>query len=151
MTKERDEDVGHEIRSQVGGWAMVPNWVLTIGLRPGELAIYVAMRSFADRNGQCWPKADKIAERACGASVGSVHNALTKFRKIGIITSEPWPRANGATGGVIITMCDLPPNRPSPQDEGRDSHSTVSPVSPQDADRMRAIRTPQLTTPLEHL
>jgi hypothetical protein len=80
------------VSSQVGPWAMVPVWILGLGLTGGEIGIYVSLRSYCDRNGDCYPTAKAVAVRA-GCSVGSVRNAIQRFRRLGILTTTEVYRA----------------------------------------------------------
>lgn len=97
-----------EITSEIGPFAIVPTWVLQIGLTGGELATYVALRSFANIAGKCWPTVDTIAGRA-RTTRRTVEKALARFRDLGLMTSHQ--RHNTKTGAVVgctYVLRDIP-------------------------------------------
>jgi hypothetical protein len=80
-------DVEVRVNSQAGQFALVPVWVMSYSLTGNEFRIYVAIRSFCDMCGVCWPKARTIAKRA-NCSVSAVHNATQKFRRLKLLTTK---------------------------------------------------------------
>lgn len=99
------------ITGQVGPVAIVPIWVLTIGLTGGEIAVYVALRSFCDRNGDCFPTARTIATRA-EANVGATRNAIQKFRRLGLLTTDEVYRKNSRELAYLrYHLVDLDPRK----------------------------------------
>lgn len=108
--------VGGRVRSEIGPWAMVPAWVLTVGLTGAQLATYVALRSFADRGGDGWCTSAVIAQRA-GVSAGTVRNATGRLRELGLLTTSVRTRPDGSTAGIDFHMRDTPPERGEPDSE----------------------------------
>lgn len=104
-----DDDVEPQnaVTTQVGPLAMVPVWVLRKGLTGAELAVYVALRSFADRCGEAYPRSKTIAARA-GVHEVTVRKAITRLRELDLVRTEKWHRSDGSVGGLIYHMRDLP-------------------------------------------
>lgn len=117
MTTAADDEVGGQVVSEVGPWAMVPVWVLAKGLKPASLVTYVALRSFADRGGDAHPRAETIAERA-NLAVGTVRNAIQELRAKGLIVTSERRRADGSLAGLVYKMFDIDPT-PQQQVEPR--------------------------------
>lgn len=100
------------VKTQIGPWAHIPVWVLTLGLKGSELAVYVALRSFADRtSGEAHPHVKTIAQRA-GVSERTVERALSRFRELDIMTSQQWHRVDGSIGGCHYLLRDIPVSPP---------------------------------------
>lgn len=109
-----EEDLPEELVSESGPAAWVPAWVLGIGLTDGELRIYVALRTFADRQGKAHPRPETVAERASNVggkpvAVRSVHNAYGRFRQLGLMTTTRRRRDDGSYGPVRVTLLDVRP------------------------------------------
>lgn len=100
------------VTSEVGPWAMVPIWVLTY-LNGSAVAVYVALRSFADQNGAAHPRVKTIAERA-GVSERTVARAITEMRELNLLRTLQWARPDGSIGGCHYYLRDLPPSDVSP-------------------------------------
>ena len=96
------------VTTQVGPWAMVPVWVLGMGLKGAELAVYVSLRSYADRGGDAHPHIKSIAERA-GVHLVTAKKAIARFRELDMIRSEQWYRDDGSIGGCRYHLRDVPP------------------------------------------
>lgn len=110
-TATDSSDDAPSITSQAGPWAMVPIWVLSMGLTGGEVAVYVSLRSFCDRNGHCYPKTRTIAERA-HCSVSAARNAVQKFRTLGILTTtEVYRPGTRELSHLRYYLADLDPRR----------------------------------------
>lgn len=105
---EAPDSTHDDVVSQVGPWAMIPVWVLSLGLSGGELATYVALRSFADRGGQAHPKVKTISERA-GVTERTVERALAKFRALDIVASRQIVGPDGSVIGNRYHVRDVPP------------------------------------------
>lgn len=100
---------------------MVPVWVMKY-LKGADLAVYLSLRSFADRQGNAWPHAKTIAERA-GVAVGTARNAIQKMRQLGLITTTENTRSDGSLSGLNYFMRDVEPKKSRPK-------STISPEIP---------------------
>lgn len=108
MTEPIDDEPITEVVSEVGPWAMVPVWVLSKGLTPAELAVYISLRSFADRQGKAHPKARTIAERALVA-IGTARNAIQSLRDKKLLSTEEVRRADGSLAGLTYRLRDIDP------------------------------------------
>jgi len=108
MTEPIDDEPVTEVVSEIGPWAMVPAWVLSKGLAPAELAVYISLRSFADRQGGAHPKARTIASRAMVA-IGTARNAIQSLRDKKLISTEEMRRPDGSLAGLTYRMRDIDP------------------------------------------
>ncbi len=104
-----DDEVGGEVVTEIGPWAMVPVWVLSKGLKPATLVTYVALRSFADRAGGARPRAETIAERA-HLSVGTVRNSIQELRSKGLLVTSERRRPDGSLAGLTYKLFDIDPS-----------------------------------------
>lgn len=109
-----------------GPWGMVPIWVLDPGqylpavdpatLKEGDdkplngtdMRVYVALRSFADPEGLCWPTTRTVAERA-NVGKSTAEKAIGKLRRIGLLTSEVRHRGDGSISGCLYRLRNDPP------------------------------------------
>jgi hypothetical protein len=106
---DQEPDDASEVTTQVGPWAMVPAWVLGMGLTGAEWAVYVALRSFADRSGGARPKVRTIAERAA-VSERTVERAIARFRTLGMLRSQRiYSRDGREIIGCHYMLRDTPP------------------------------------------
>lgn len=104
-----NERSGGKLRTQVGPAAWVPIWIASAGLTDGEFRVYVALRSYADQDGDgCFPSARKVAKRALVAYT-TARNALQKFNKIGLVVVEPVYRENGSQTSNDYLLIDVCP------------------------------------------
>jgi len=101
-----EEPVG--VTTESGPWGMVPVWVLGLGLSGSELAVYVALRSYADRSRACFPLTAAIADRA-HVSTRSVERALARFRDLEIVVTKRRYRDDGSIAGLVYRMLDVKP------------------------------------------
>lgn len=99
---------GARVTTDVGPWAMVPVWVLRAGLTGAEIAVYVSLRSYADREGSAWPSVQSIADRA-GASRRTAERAIARMRDLGLLETSQWHRPDGSIGGCSYRLRDVPP------------------------------------------
>ncbi len=108
LTSSSDRGGGGNLRTQVGPAAWVPIWVAGVGLTDGEFRVYVALRSFADRDGgNCYPTARSVAARAFVA-YSTARNALQKFNAIGLVEVEHTRREDGGQSSndyLLIDVC----------------------------------------------
>jgi len=65
------EPVG--VTTESGPWGMVPVWVLGLGLSGSELAVYVALRSYADRSRACFPLTASLTGPTCRLGLWNGH------------------------------------------------------------------------------
>ena len=118
------DDTPIEIHSEIGPWAMVPGWVLQVGLSGSELATYVAMRTFTDRHGEGWPTVRKIAERA-GVNIKTAEKAISRMRELGLLTSQRKYRADGSIAGCDYLLTDVAPREGTRETAGGGTRETA--------------------------
>lgn len=87
---------------------MVPAWVLKY-LKGAEVAVYVSLRTFADRAGYGFPHTKTIADRA-GVSVSSTRNCIQKMRKMGLVHTTERRRGDGSLAGLDYLLVDIEPS-----------------------------------------
>lgn len=92
-----DPDEPLQVSTQIGGFAIVPIWVLGVGLTGAELAVYVSLRSFADRQGRAFPHIPTIAARA-NVTDRTVFRALARFRDLGLVRTRQVMQGNEVVG-----------------------------------------------------
>lgn len=86
-------------RSDIGQFAIVPVWMLDMGLNGGEIKNLVALLTWVNReSGEAWPRIKEIADRA-KTSETTTERALARLRELKIISSEIWLRPDGSIGG----------------------------------------------------
>lgn len=96
-------------RSQMGQFAMVPVWVMSMDLTPNEFRIYTAIRSFSNMAGTCWPRMRTISDRA-RCSIKAVQNAVQKFRRLGLVsTVKIFNKDNDGLDRLEYHLADLDP------------------------------------------
>lgn len=109
-----------------GPWGMVPIWILDpdqylpavdpATLKEGDdkplngtdMRVYVALRSFADPDGLCWPTTRTVAERA-KVGKSTAEKAIGKLRRIGLLASEMRYRGDGSVSGCLYRLRNDPP------------------------------------------
>lgn len=97
------------LRTRSGRKAIVPLWVLEAKvLTPGEFAIYVALISHVDQDGECFPTARRLAEITRQA-VGSCRNAVQRFGRLDLLEAVPQYRADGGRTGNLYYVAEVPP------------------------------------------
>lgn len=121
-----DGDREPVVTTDTGPWAMVPAWVLTVGLVGSELAVYVALRTFADRSGDASPYVRTIADRA-GVGLRTAEKAIARLRDLGLVTSTQRHRADGSLAGCDYHLTDVMP--PSLRTSGGPLDPEGGPVS----------------------
>lgn len=85
------------VRSRTGPFAITPLWLLDAGLTNSELRVFIALATFADRDGACHPRIQRIAARA-KVSQAATKRALYKLRDMGVVTATP---VYGEDGGQL--------------------------------------------------
>lgn len=117
-------EMSDSVTSEIGPWAMVPIWVLSVGLKGAELAVYVSLRSFADRSGGARPHVKTLAERA-GVSERTAERALARFRELNLMRTTKRYRDDGSCAGCNYHLMDITPTSMSP---GTDAHVATPPT-----------------------
>ncbi len=96
------------VTTQTGPWAMVPVWILNEGLTGAELAVYVALRSFADRVGDAHPHVKTIAQRG-GVAERTAERAIAVLRRKGLIETTRRYAEDGSVKGCDYHIKDMAP------------------------------------------
>lgn len=130
-----EDSVQARVTTQVGGFAFVPTWVLLLDMTDAHFRVYVALRSFADAQGDCFPFQSTIAGRA-KCSTKTVEKAVAHFRKLGIVETRERYRPDGSLAGLIYHLIDILPQHLAAQmTQGDDvsgaKQSELTPPSPQ--------------------
>jgi GntR family transcriptional regulator len=138
VSAEDDElELDGDLETELGRFALLPEWTIVHReLTDGEFRVYATLRLYANSGRRCFPKARTLAEQL-GKSVGSVRNAIQKFRRLELLISVPRYGPNGAQTSNLYRLRDLPP---TPQDVGG-LHHTMEPPS--------TARCSQVTEPRE--
>lgn len=166
-----DQDTPGGVYSQTGAHAFVPIWILNPAvylpgadpaqLRKGddkplsgsEIRVYVALRSFADRySGHAFPFVKTIAERA-GVHPHSVEKALSKFRRLGWMTTQRRYRDDGSIRRCDYYLVDVCPNSQAggyPRNGGEGMPANSRGGYPQDDGEGARDMTGASNTPREH-
>jgi hypothetical protein len=114
MTTSEDAEFG--VTSQVGPWGMVPAWVLLAkdsdgkGLSGADLRVYIALRTFADRERKAFPHVPTIAARA-GVNARTAEKCLSRLKEMGLVVSKRRYRADGSIARCDYEMVDIRPVR----------------------------------------
>jgi hypothetical protein len=88
---------------------MVPIWILSSGLTAAEITVYVALRSFADRQGDAYPSVRKVADLA-GVAKSTAEKAVARMRELGLLTSSRRHREDGSISGCDYHLVDVMPD-----------------------------------------
>lgn len=114
------------VSTQIGQFAWVPVWVLNLDLKGAELAVYVALRSYANADRDARPSVKKIADRA-GVHKSTAESAITKFRRMGLIETTRRYRTDGSISGCDYHLFDLMPEALRDTKRGGASPQTGTP------------------------
>jgi hypothetical protein len=102
------------ITSQIGPWGMVPAWVLLAkdahgkGMSGADLRVYVALRTFADREGKAFPHVQTIAERA-DVSQRAAERSIAHLRDMELLSTRRRYRADGSISRCDYVLTDIKP------------------------------------------
>lgn len=81
------------------------NWAWGIeGLKQGELTVLLALVSYANKRGECFPSKQALAKRAACSEV-SLNRHLGALKKAGLV--EVSPRFDSATGRQTSSLYRL--------------------------------------------
>lgn len=84
------------VKSDIGPFAIIPEWVLRLGLSNGALRVYVELALMADRDtGEAFPRRRVLADR-CEASVRTVATWLSEAKAAGVIDITDQNRDDGS-------------------------------------------------------
>lgn len=78
-----------------GQFVVVPNKDQALALRGASLAVYIALCSFADDDGQCFPSLSTLA-KTTGYAIASVRRSIDDLLEQGLITKTARKRPNGS-------------------------------------------------------
>ena len=92
-------------RSPLGHYFLLPNEILTLGLSPGELSVYVYLIFCEDRQTyQCWPSIGRISQYT-GMSANTVRKYITQLEDKYLIETLPttvWTLDGTARNGTLL-------------------------------------------------
>lgn len=145
-----DDDYVPTVTTEIGPFAFVPVWVLHVGLTGNELAVYVSLRSFADRaTGKAYPYVKTIADRA-GVSKKTAERAISVLRDKGLVTTTRRHRDDGSLAGCDYLLRDTPTvtvTVGTHGDDGRGTPEAVRGVPPRMTSQEQTTRTDQVFEP----
>lgn len=103
----------------------VPNDVLPMlaKLHGCAISVYVALRSYADRQGECFPKLDDIASRS-GCSTATVKRVMKKIKNAGLVTDKQRNSHSGRTSNLYVFL-DPPRLSVTPGENGQGSQRSL--------------------------
>lgn len=111
MTEKRTE-----VRSDVGPFVIVPEWLLDSGVPQGAVVLYALLGTYADRKDhKCWPSRATLTRRL-GASRNSVDRWLRDLRGVGAVSWEQRPGGEGAAGQTNIYTLRISDPHPHERD-----------------------------------
>lgn len=86
------------------------NWAWGIeGLNQGEKLLLLALASYANKRGECFPTRKELARRT-GSSEASVRNHLRSLNKAGLIeVTAQYDERSGRQTSSLFRLCFPPP------------------------------------------
>ena len=94
--------------ASLDGWYKMPRAIYGIGLSGNQIALYGALASFADANGQCYPSHKALAERA-GISEKTARRGLRVLASKGVMTvTNRVTQGGGATSNLYTVTTPTP-------------------------------------------
>jgi DNA-binding transcriptional ArsR family regulator len=110
-------------------WFHIDNAVLTLGLKPHTLAVYMALARFADwTTGQCFPSLSKIA-KAAGMSEDTARKHLTILVEVNLITIVERQREDGSQTSNLYTLLTVPETTPPLRNHTPPLLSNTTPIN----------------------
>lgn len=103
-------------------FALVPVSViasLTAKVRPSAVIVYVALASFADRSGVCWPSRKTLAA-ITNLTVDHISHATSELRDAGFLTKEV------GNNGLTVYRLTVVPLRKAPDKTRSEAFQTAS-------------------------
>ncbi len=80
------------------------SWAFAVrGISPSEKLVLLSLANYANKDAQCWPKQDTIAEET-ELSSRTVWNALKQLTEAGIIVRESRKRSDGTRTSDMFTL-----------------------------------------------
>jgi len=114
-----------------GPFGVVPAWILTAKhngepLTGSDLRVYLALRTYANRSGDCHPKIRTLAERA-DVHLVTAKKSIAKFAAMGLIEITHQYRADGSQRSSQYHLTDVSPVEPTKRDvdEWREADRTL--------------------------
>lgn len=107
---ETEPSVEGSTAPKADGFAMIPHWVIrdSSADRNG-LLVYVALMSFADRNGECFPSISAIA-KAARTSDSTARSGVRQLERLGLVVTTLRQReSNGAQTSNTYRLTRTPP------------------------------------------
>jgi hypothetical protein len=126
-----EQQENSRVTTDIGPYSIIPIWLLQYDLDGASLRVYIALRSFADSGGDCFPSREAVAERA-GLSVSSYKRAMVKLEEINVVAKTARTRSDGGLAGWNFHISTLPPKVSPPRSipEPPPAHLQAPPGSP---------------------
>jgi hypothetical protein len=127
---DRDDD-------STGRFAVVPTWIFDQGLTFREFRVWVALCSFADKKGFCWPSIGTIASMT-KIDIRHVSRALQALRERGLVEWEQRTKGNTLTSSKYqIARC-------APEGTGQNGQEGTGQIGPEGTGRFGQEGTGQI-------
>lgn len=81
-------------------WGKIHRSVFSIGLSTGAIALYAALASHANENGEAWPSRDRLMQMCGFGSKATFTEKLHELERAGVVTVT---RGGQKRGGVYTT------------------------------------------------
>lgn len=93
---------GAPLRSDMGPFAIVPEWVL-FGCQDAALRVYCILGRMANSDGICWPSISTLAERA-RMSKRTVIRAVQELEQLGAVVAERRTHEDGGNASTVYLV-----------------------------------------------
>ena len=138
------------IRSDLGTYRILPDWILFSGISPLALRVWCVLASYANSEDVAWPSLKTLAER-CGTTKESVVRCTRELVGIGALAVQrrkadgggnesnvytvlfAQPEARTPSDGTVTTLvgvADHPSRRSRPEREPLNENKKEPPISP---------------------
>jgi len=78
----------HTVASDIGKFAIVPDWITKAGFSANAVLTYIALAMYANSVSECWPSHESMAE-SVSLSVMSIRRGLKELADGGVVVIEP--------------------------------------------------------------
>lgn len=100
----------HDLRSNIGPYAMVPAWLLTAPISDRAVRLYgILARRANNDTGRCWPGRQRLANDCGGCSLDSIDRAMTELVELGAVTRQRQSVGPKGRAPNIYTVQFAPP------------------------------------------
>lgn len=108
MSTRKAPPAGGTLRTQIGPFVIVPNWILDSCRDPRGVQLYCVLCRFANREGRAWPSREHLLE-AMDTSGRNLDRAIAALKAIHALRVRTRHRKDGAVVGVDYLLLQAPP------------------------------------------